>query len=77
MPWSTHSLPSQLGPKWVVPSCRVGLFLSEFSAENSDLQIFMNRGTDALKLLRIIYGNKNFSSQFDTKYQVRIMREHA
>ena len=34
-------------------------------------------GTDALKLLRIIYGNKTFSSQFDTKNQVRIVRERA
>ena len=31
----------------------------------------------ALKLLRIMYGNKTFSSQFDTKNQVRVMREHA
>ena len=37
----------------------------------------MHHGTDALKLLRIIYGNKTFSIKFDTKNQVRIMREHA
>ena len=37
----------------------------------------MHHGTDALKLLHIIYGNKIFSSQFDTKNQVHIMRERA
>ena len=32
----------------LVLSRKVGLFSSEFSAENSDIQVFMYRGTDVL-----------------------------
>ena len=41
----------QLGSKYIVPSHKIGLFLAEFSAENSDIPVLMHHRTNALVYL--------------------------